>query len=69
MGNNHMFSICVEPAFDGVVDVADDIAQKCGMSRSIVMRTILHEFFGALPANEYIHKARMQTIEEALGRK
>lgn len=69
MGNTHMFAIGVEPAFDDVVAIADDIAHKCDMTRSVVMRTVLHEFFGVMPANPDIQALRMQRINEALGRK
>lgn len=62
-------SFCAEPAFLPALDIADEIAVKYGLSRSIVFRTILTEYLGIKPANEALHQAHLQNINEALGRK
>lgn len=66
MGNTQMFSISVEPEFDAVVTIADNIARDCGMSRSVVMRTVLHDYFGVPTWNVESQQSRLTIIKQKL---
>jgi predicted transcriptional regulator len=69
MGNTHMFAIGVEPEFDGVVKLADKVAKECGMSRSVVMRTALHDYFGIPTWNPESFQERVSAIKRKLNKR
>lgn len=69
MKTTYMTGICVEHDFKAVSDRVDQISENCGLSRSVIMRTALFDYFGVTPANEIKHKKILAEINEALGRK
>lgn len=64
----HIISLSVEPEFDAVVSIADRIARKYGTSRSVIMRTVLHEYFGVPIKNPESHDLYMTAIEMELSK-
>lgn len=66
MGNTHIITICVEPEFDEVVARADKIAKENGMSRSVVFRTALHEYFDVSTAYPKTQQRFASIIKQAL---
>ena len=64
----NIVSLSVEPEFDAVVSIADKIAKKYGTSRSVIMRTVLHEYFGVPTENPESHDLYMTVIEMELNK-
>lgn len=61
-----MISVCVEPEFDEIVKIADKIAKGNGISRSVIMRTVLHDFFGVPTDNPKLQQKLIGLIKQSL---
>lgn len=65
----YMTGICVENDFKIVADRVDQITADTGLSRSLIMRTVLFDFFGVEPENPVKHRKVLADIKTTLGRK
>ncbi len=67
--NMRIISMSVEPEFDGVVSIVDQIARDHGTSHSNIYRTIIHDFFGVPTSNPEAQQFFMGVIERAMDKK